>query len=201
MDLNILVTLIAMFNMVADVLCIVMTKSWLLDSGIYFLSRIPEFIPLFDLIAFSIVVLLHKLYYYTEIKQFSNIYILICIVLTFLNGFYAINWILDPKAFFYGMGSQWNSILNSPKLRFVENKFRCCGLNKHAENPNDRCTEGKSKSCGKILYQHYTSYIRGSGVFALTASTSALFIILIFVFLQKKKKTRNLHRGQPIDDF
>ena len=201
MDLNVLVTLAAMFNMVADVLCIVMTKSWLLESGIYFLTRFPEYLPLFDLVLFSLILLLHKLAYFTENKQIADAYVFLCIVLTFINGYYAVNWVLDPKAFFSNLLPQWSIMINSPQLRYVENKFRCCGLNKIGENPNDRCTESKSKSCAKILCMHYQSNMRGSGVFAFTSSASALFIILIYVFLQKKKKARNLHRGQPVDDF
>ena len=199
MDLNILIVLVAVFNMIADVLCIVMTKSWLLESGVFFLSRAPEIIPFIDLFLFSLLVLLHKLYYFTEYKIFLNTCIGICIILTFFNAFYGTNWVLDPKSFFEKQGKSWKSILNSPKLGYIQFKYRCCGFNKVGEEQGDMCVESKSKNCLKQLTQRYSTNIRSSGVYALMTSACALFTIMVFVFVIRKKKAKNMHRGQLIN--
>ena len=199
MDLNVLIVLVSVFNMIMDVLCMVITKSWLLESGIFFLSRFPEFLPFFDLIMFSLLVLLHKMYYYTEKKILLNTCIGICIVLTFFNAFYGTNWVLDPKSFFAGLTNNWNAILNTPKLGFIQNKFRCCGYNKVGEEPNDMCYESKSKPCMKQFAQRYATNIRSTGVYALTTAACSLFTIMVFVFVIRKKKQKNMHRGQIIE--
>ena len=199
MDLNVLIVLVSVFNMIADVLCMVMTKSWLLESGIYFLSRFPEFISFFDLILFSVLVFVHKLYYFTENKVFFNICIGICILLTFFNSFYGTNWVLDPKSFFEGLTGNWNSILNSPQLGYIQNKFRCCGYNKVGEEPNDSCIESKTKHCLKQFSQRYSTNIRSTGVYALTTAACSLFTIMVFVFVLRKKTAKNMHRGQIIE--
>jgi hypothetical protein len=199
MDLNILIVLVAVFNMIGDVFCIVITKSWLLESGVYFLSRATEYVQKVDLVLFSLIVLLHKLYYFTEYKVFLNSCIAICIFLTLFNAFYGTNWVLDPKSFFEKQTGNWKSLLNTPRLGYIQFKFRCCGFNKVGEEPTDMCVDSKSKGCLKQLAQRYSTNIRSSGVYALTSSACALFTIMVFVFIIRKKKAKNMHRGQIIN--
>ena len=105
---------------------------------------------------------------------------------------------MEPYSFFDDLSPLWKGILNTPRLSYIQNKFRCCGYKSIKEFEGDTCIDSKTKSCFKQLAQRYDSNVRSCGVYALMTAFCSLFTIVVFVLVAKKKKAKTMHRGRVI---
>lgn len=182
---------ICLTNIIADILCMILTRSWMIESGVIYLSEFHINCIKFSLTSFVILALLFEIIYVTDSNVFMYITMFISAVSILLYFIFGAQWIFDPKNVFNRYHSAWENNINKPQTTFIQVIFKCCGFYSVDEFPMDICKESKTKTCLHAISRAYENNVRITGFFAIMHVMSDFIIMMLLyitVFGQKMQK-------------
>ena len=181
-------TLIIFFlNIIGGILSLITNNSWLYDSGIIFLTKLPLTITKISILIFLIIEFLISLFFIYPLKIFYNFFLIISFLIIFFELYFSLNWLINPDSFFNNLKEIWKNNLNSLKLIPIQYKLKCCGFQMINEFFNDKCIESQTLPCLKIMKELYNINISGVGTTLLAHIISHFLILILFYLIVKKK--------------
>lgn len=179
-------------NIIADILCYVITKSWMLDSGVLYLSDYQLLCIKFSIYSFMIIALLFEIIYITD----HILFVYLTMIWAGINIFFYLmiggQWIFDPTNAFTNLYASWKANINKPTTTFIENHFRCCGFYSVKEFPMDICKASVERACFHTISRTFKRNVQFTGIFAILHVTSDFVIITLLYISVFRNKRRML---------
>ena len=195
------ITIILVFcNIIAGIMMLVTTKTWLVDSGLIYLSRKPIFISFVSIITFSLTLVLVFLFLLTKEPSYFYINSFISYGMAAVELFFSFHWIINTNQYFNDLYGTWEDMAGSPMLVPIQHKLKCCGFYAVGEFANDTCTSSQTNSCYREIHRRFGSSLKSSGVFMIAHFLSHVFICLLFYKL-KKSGMRSMNYGILLDEY
>ena len=185
---------ICLANMISDVICMCTTKSWMLESGIIYISKFQLHMIWFSLIFYCIIAILFEVIYVTGRSHYVHLAIGTIFLLILVQSFSGVTWLIDPKSVFTSLSDSWESHLNTPQLALIQRQLRCCGFHNAQEFNNDLCRESQSQACLPLIIKLYKANVQSVGIFSVAHAMSNVILILLLWFSIRRKKKRKHRR-------
>ena len=179
-----------------------LTREWLIDSGLIYLSQLPQFLAFFTCFCSFGMAVSFVYFYFTKLKSIFYIGSSISLIASVINFYYGMVWLLSPELFLSSLEDVWSKNINTAKLTPLQHKLRCCGFKMIHDVPGDSCTETDKNPCLRMLISTYSSSVRSCGAFCLISAGAHAFLIALFYLTIKqllKKKKIVIGNYTPID--
>ena len=169
-----------------------LTREWLMNSGIIYLSQFPQLLSYFTCFCSFCMAISFMYFYFTKIKSIFYIGSSFSLIAAVLNFYFGMIWLLSPEVFLSSLEEKWNKSINTAILTPIQHKLRCCGFKMIHDVPGDICTESDKNPCLRMLLSTYSSSVRSCGAFCLISAGAhsflfALFFLTIKQLLKKKR--------------
>ena len=188
---------ICLANLVADVICMCTTRSWMLESGIIYISTYQLKMIWFSFVFYCVIALLFEIIYVTGRSMYVHIAISVIFILILVQSFSGVTWLIDPKSVFTSLSDNWEKNLNTPRLALIQKQLRCCGFHNAREFPNDLCRDSISQACLPIIIKLYKANVQSVGIFSIVHSMSNVILILLLWFsIRRKRRNRRKRRAK-----
>ena len=188
---------ICLANLIADVICMCTTRSWMLESGIIYISRFQLNMIWLSLVFYCIIAVLFEVIYVTGRSRYVHIAIGVIFLLILIQSFSGITWLIDPKSVFTSLSNNWEDNLNTPQIGLIQRQLRCCGFHNSQEFANDLCRESQSQACLPLIIKLYKANVQSVGIFSVAHSMSNVILILLLWFsIRRKKKHRRKRKAK-----
>ena len=174
-----------------NVTSIKLTRDWLIDSGIIYLTQLPQNLALFTCFCYFGMALSFLFFFFTKIQSIFYIGAALSLIASIINFYYGMYWLLSPEQFLSSLENTWSNSINTAKLTPIQHKLRCCGFKMIHDVPGDSCTESEKNPCLRMLISTYSSSVRSCGAFCLiNAGAHAFLIALLYLSIKQliKKK-------------
>ena len=193
---------ICLLNMIADVVCMCITRSWMLDSGVIYISEYQLNLIWFSIISYGIVALLFEVIYVTGRSMHVYINMGVLFILIAIQSYSGVTWLIDPKSVFTSLSGKWEENINTPKTALIQKQLRCCGFLNAKEFKNDNCKESSSQACLPAIMKYHMTNVRIVGVFSIAHIVcNAILLLLLWWSIRRKRrhhrrKSKKNHSGK-----
>ena len=171
-------------NIIGGIVTADTTNSWLITSGISYMSKLPFYITLLPIFFFSFSLVMVSAYIATRNKLFYYINMISSFVIILFELYYAFHWTLNTSSFFLSLYPSFELLVNSPQIIPLQSSMKCCGFRAFKEFRGDQCVLNSGNqikhSCYIEMSKKYSLSLSGSGVFLIAHFVSHLFVCMIF---------------------
>ena len=171
-------------NIFGGIITAAATNSWLIASGISYLSKIPFYITILPVIFFIFTLIFVVIYIITRNKILFYINSAFSFFIILIELYYAFIWTLNTSSFFLSLYPSFELLVNTPTIIPLQSNMKCCGFRSFKEFRGDQCVMNSANqvkhSCYIEMSKKYSLSLSGSGVFMLAHFVSHIFICMIF---------------------
>jgi len=171
-------------NIFGGLAAAVTTKSWLLTSGLTYLTNTPYFVTIIPVFVFVLSLVFIVAYMLTKKQIFYYSNLAISLFFAFIEVYFSFNWILNTNSFFLKLYPTIEMMINTPEIIPMENSMKCCGFRTVKDFKDDMCLANAGTQvrhpCYVEMCKRYSLNLSGSGVFLLAHFISHIFLCLIF---------------------
>lgn len=168
---------------VMNIYNMVETRIWLVSSGLYLLTNIPNYENLFSVILLSITIIATKGIIQFRQESVCLFIIIIGTIISFFNAYLGVTRLFDPLHFFRNLETKWNDKKDQIEISIIQYALNCSSFYGKYDSNQYLAKENIIPCCFDILAQNYSQDLQTNGLYSLATVLGSLIIVVQNILL------------------